>query len=120
MKLKTVTSDEVKLLAPENYVVPKTIPDCCGAGSGLGEKLVPEKILGLRISAACHIHDFSWSVATENDFDLTNTLFLVNLIRIIRVKSKNKLVRILRNYRAVTYYNAVQEFGRTFFENDRT
>jgi len=113
--VKNVLVDGVYLKAPLSYVVPEKIGDCCGAGEGWGEMLVPETILGLRISAACHIHDHSWEVATEEDFDQTNEMFLHNIMAIIRAKSANGLMRWLRNYRATTYYNSVQEVGRGIF-----
>ena len=117
MITKIITIEGVALVVPASYVAPCSLvsefPDCCGAGKGLGEKAVPETMYGLRVSAACHIHDYSWEVAepTWADFHQTNSMFLRNILAIIRAKSRNGFMRGLRNYRAVTYFTAVDEVG---------
>ncbi len=49
---------------------------CCGAGEAGGwrERLVPEHILGLRVSIACYIHDWWWMmcVRTIGEFRQAN------------------------------------------------
>ena len=55
-KTKLITVEGVILVVPISYFPPydklDEFPDCCGPGQGLWEKLIPDKLLGLRISAA--------------------------------------------------------------------
>jgi len=37
-------------------------PSFCGAGSGIGDKVVPEKIGGMPCSHICHVHDEWWEM----------------------------------------------------------
>lgn len=91
----------------------------CGAGKGVGDLVVPEKILFLSISVACFIHDISWDAAgpTWSDFHQTNSMFLHNILSIIKHRSHSTILEHLRNYRAVTYYNAVDTVGARVFWN---
>lgn len=56
-------------------------PSFCGAGQGIGDKIVPEKIGGMRCSHICHVHDESWSECepTKTAFIKTNMMFGYNL-----------------------------------------
>ncbi len=123
MKTKHICLQGVALEVPEGYDPPTSVltefPNCCGAGKGFGEKVIPETIWGLCISAACHIHDYSWEVAaaTETDFKQSNSMFLRNIKNIIITKSANGFTRALRNIRAMTYYVAVEEVGIYGFWN---
>jgi len=82
----------------------------CGPGK-FGDYLVPDTMYGLSVKAACQIHDWDYrpgSEITKTDADMR---FLVNMIRIIKYKTRFKVVRIFRYLRAVKYYAAVDEFG---------
>lgn len=83
-------------------------PSYCGAGEGIGNLIIPDRIWFLPVSVACHIHDVSWELAepTEQDRKSADTVFLANMLRVIEAES-NWFMRILRNQRAMTYYNAV-------------
>jgi hypothetical protein len=96
---------------------PIDYPDCCGAGQGIGEKIVPETIWGVRVSLACFIHDDMWNRGEKSwsNFHQSNSIFLKNIISIIQAYSKSQLLKRLRLYRAVTYYNAVDDLGRDIF-----
>lgn len=89
----------------------------CGAGKGIGDFIIPEKVLGLSISVSCFYHDISWdfSEPTWEAFHASNSKFLSNTNSIIRVKSNNITLEHLRYYRAVTYHNAVNTLGAYFF-----
>lgn len=50
MKMKTIEIDNVFLTVPLRYNPPAIVLDCCGAGDGLGQKIVPDTIYGLRVS----------------------------------------------------------------------
>lgn len=114
--------DGVQLLVPVQLdALPFTrledAPDACGAGRGFGEWVVPEKVLGLRISAACWIHDKDWEFAapTWDDFHAANGRLLHNMAAIIVAKSKSPLLRVLRIYRPATYFLAVSTAGAKIF-----
>lgn len=119
--------DGVKLLVPLLFTFPwndfsgKTIadyPSFCGAGEGLGDVIIPETIWGLSVSVACEIHDISWEVAeaTEADRRAADEAFLINMLSIIKARS-NWFMRILRNQRAMVYYNAVDSEKNHVFWN---
>lgn len=92
-------------------------PSFCGAGSGWGDRLVPDTIWFLRIAPCCFIHDLDWltCAATEVDFHLANVRFRHNLLELIRERSRWLVVRLLRERRALSYYQAVETAGRRFF-----
>lgn len=121
MKTKLIRIEGIVLIVPEifqpDFATINSVPNCCGAGRGLGEIAIPETFYRLRISAACRIHDFCWEVAdvTWEDFHQTNYMFLKNLLAIIRARSGNGMIRALRNYRATTYFTAVDEVGAKGF-----
>jgi len=88
----------------------------CGWGKGLGDALVPDTMYGMSVKVCCIIHDMDWRAAQAlHDIHRANERFLVNLIALINGKSKSAALRVLRRYRATTYYTAVQEVGARFF-----
>lgn len=133
----TINFDGIFLQCPEEIfkVFPKdldydTFPDdFCGAGKGLGEKIVPDYIFGLtrflpfgldisiKISPACWIHDKDWqlSAPTVQAFTESNDRFHLNIEAIIRAKAKNDWIKARAMYRPVTYMNAVSLAGRYIF-----
>lgn len=92
-------------------------PSRCGAGQGLGDLIVPEKIWGLSITPSCHIHDTMWDIAepTWADFHSSNSIFLHNILSIIQYRSSSSILEHFRNYRAMSYYNAVDTVGANIF-----
>lgn len=121
MEAGIVYLENVPLLVPIGLFLPfttiKGCPNCCGAGEGIGNILVPENTLGLRISPACFIHDYDFKFAepTWEAFHAANSRFLHNLISIVQVTSESSVLRHLRLYRCVTYYNAVDTVGNKVF-----
>ena len=111
--------DGIQLLVTQDIVdnLPVEFLPSCGAGDGTGNALVSEKIFGLSITIACYIHDKMWQEAlpTWDDFHHSNSVFLHNIMAIIKAKSHNIFVEHIRNYRAVSYYNAVDTAGIIFF-----
>lgn len=91
-------------------------PPFCGSGD-IMTLLVPDTVYGLKISPACYVHDICFEIAepTDEDFFKANMMFLQNLLSIIRSRTDWGLVRHLRNYRAMTYYDAVSRFGERIF-----
>lgn len=88
----------------------------CGPGRGVLEKLVPETAYGLRLTAACSIHDFMYYYGrTDQDKIDADDVFLNNMIRIIQAKTGSRILMLLRLRRARTYYLAVKIFGGPAF-----
>jgi len=110
----------VLLIAPDTIEWPTIYTDefgtCCGPGE-FGDKFVPDTMWGLRVSAACYVHDFMWSVCepTWSEFHYSNSVFLHNLLSIIEVNGG--FLKYLRSYRAVTYYMAVDTAFKVFWAN---
>jgi len=111
----------IKIVAPENIEFPSMFINdygsYCGAGKGFGDIMVPEKIWGLPITIACYVHDIMWEMAdgTWEAFHSSNAIFIRNILSCIRALSTSGCLKRLRNYRAVTYYNAVDKFGPNIF-----
>lgn len=125
--MKTTYSDYdgVRLIVPDDprffwpVQPPTEFPSCCGAGEGWKEKLVPDTIFGVCISPVCWIHDrmYEFSKPLLSDFYQANDVFLVNMVRLLRAKSSSSVLRYFRNNRAMTYYEAVEEFGESAFRD---
>ncbi len=94
----------------------------CGAGNGIGEKLVPD-YLGfwwwkVKVSPACWAHDMSWDYCepTWEAFHSSNSHFLDNLIQLIDSKcNSNAFIKAMLKYGCMTFYNAVNTAGRNIF-----
>lgn len=93
----------------------------CGPG-GIGDFLVPDTIYGLRVSAACRIHDWGYRFSkgnSEEDRERHDRIFKNNLIRIVRANTKSKLMLLLRMRRVKTYYYSVRFFGGPAYWSER-
>lgn len=75
--------------------------------------------LRIKLSPACFVHDNDWYYAlpTLEAFEATNERLEINIGRIIDGCAKFDMLRDLARYRAVTYQNAVDEFGPKVFWN---
>jgi len=120
-----ITLDGVPFIVRKGIEVPyKTLsefPDCCGAGQGFWEKVVPERIWFLRISPACYFHDTDMEMTepTQDGFTLMNRLFLLNTLSIIDNKSRWEWLKMLRRQTAMVYYSGVNTklaLGQIFWE----
>ena len=60
-------------------------PTFCGAGDGIGDKIVPDRIHGVQMAPACFTHDIEWAVTpnTLKAFMLANWHFLRNCLALI-------------------------------------
>ena len=106
------------LIVPQSYVDASEAEKasvCNGCGTaGWKGKLVPETMWGLRISEACQVHDWMYREGkTESDKVFADMLFLRNLLRMIN--AHGGWLKVLRRYRAMSYYNAVAEAGNAAF-----
>lgn len=110
----------VALYAPQAYwrmepCVVDGITGGCGPGK-FGDKFVPDTLWGLSVKPACRIHDFMYGLGGGvEEKNLADVTFLTNMMLIIKEKSKTGLTRWLRMWRAMTYYNAVADFGLDAF-----
>ena len=87
----------------------------CGPGKW-GDLAIPDTFWGLKVTSVCKLHDIEYEVGeTEIDKIMADIFFLVNLLAYIKAHTKFRAVRILRNYRAMSYYSAVSEFGTDAF-----
>lgn len=98
-------------------------PTYCGAGSGIGDLVVPDVIYEIPISVDCFIHDICWRYCeyTVADFNQSNLIFYENILRTFKhfvpIEVDDKY-RVNRYGRATTYYTAVQTgFGPAIFKH---
>lgn len=88
----------------------------CGPGR-FGNYGLFDSVYWLSIKAACKIHDFDYAIGkTAEDKKIADHRFLDNMLKIINTQSKSSVLRILRRYRAVSYYNLVVECGEDAFK----
>lgn len=90
---------------------------CNGCGAkGLCGYLVPDTIWGLRITEACNIHDYMYSIGkTIADKEVADRVFFNNMLRIIDANTPWNWLKRLRVRRAKIYYKAVVEIGGPAF-----
>lgn len=123
-KKKTPEIIRPKIYAPITYweLSPEEKKEICnGCGAKDGVK-VPDTFWGLNIEEACNIHDYMYSTGkTYYDKLFADAMFRLNLTVIIDAKEtfKDKLLSILRHYRAGTYYIAVAKYGNYSFWKDK-
>lgn len=93
---------------------------CNGCGSSQAKfDFVPDTIYLMPIAPACHIHDFDYHFgASIEDKNKADRRLMNNLLRLIEMKS-NVVMKRLRRRRALTYYNAVCDFGGPAFWNGK-
>ncbi len=108
--------NSIPLIKAKSLPIPNHIPSCCGPGHDWIEKIIPESILGLKISIACFIHDDDWTIAppTWQAFHAANSRLLTNLNSIIDTKSIFFL-RPIRKFIASLYFIAVNDASEHFW-----
>ena len=110
------------LCAPNSYrrALPEVVArvvNGCGPG-GWKYDLVPDTILGLRVTESCNIHDWMYNEgATETDKRLADLALRENLLATIKAAKgpANWLLRYHRRLRAYEYYAAVVVGGAAAF-----
>jgi hypothetical protein len=111
-------SSAYRELALDDIELFKIVNGCGAAGSKFD--FVPDTILGLPIKHACYVHDFDYHVGkTLEDKYAADSRFLDNLLAIIHNESI-KFLKWPRRLRAMTYYNAVCDFGYEAFNAGKT
>lgn len=83
-------------------------PTYCGAGDGLGDRIVPDSIWGARVCPACFIHDIDWAIAdgSYRAFQAANNRFKRNLVALTDAQLYSQ-VRIAAKIRCNTYWLVV-------------
>jgi hypothetical protein len=91
----------------------------CGP-SGWKNRLVPEHLLWVSITAACDIHDYMYITGrTEADREESDRVFLNNMLRIVEGESSTWLTRDLRRRLALRYYATVRDLGGPYFWQEK-
>lgn len=111
------------LIAPDSFW--KTLKeevDKCQGGCGPGKKgdyLVPDKIFGISITEACRIHDWEYYIGeTKEDKRNADFNFLLNMLDINYKRSKNRILRMIRDHIIFNYFLSVYYCGdHSFFKN---
>jgi len=93
-------------------------PSFCGAGDGIGDKIVPERIGGMRCSHICHGHDDWWERCspTWKAFAASNASFLYNLLIYLVGGPGGVWIRIKRVSIGCFYAAAVATVGWKIFK----
>jgi len=113
----------IKYLIPDGFeFLDKNIieyPSFCGAGKGIGDKIVPEFISNMRCSHICHVHDESWDMARAKyiDFMLGNLVFAYNLFVYLSSVRGGFFRRKLKALCGIAYVTAVSTIGWRIFKN---
>lgn len=95
----------------------KDFPSFCGAGGGLGDWLVPEKMYGAIVSPACFVHDIMWSTSYDSymHFQRANNIFYWNLRACVNAQLPGLKCQ-LAHMRCLAYYLAVSTVGIIHFD----
>jgi len=93
-------------------------PSFCGAGSGIGDKVVPEKIGGMPCSHICHVHDEWWEMCdpTWLAFLRGNMAFGYNLAVYLGTGKGSKWDKAWRLIKGSVYVGAVSTVGWKIFK----
>lgn len=92
----------------------------CGPGGGIGDWLVPDSMWFLCVWICCAIHDWMYrdkGACTVRDKEISDETLLINLTEWIDARSW-PVIREIRMYRAMSYYNAVNDGGDGSFWSD--
>lgn len=120
MKSLANQKTSAKLYAPDDYIkaskkVRARAVNGCGTAGWKGA-IIPETFYGLKITAACNIHDWMYLKGqTAADKEEADRVFLNNLLRIIDAETRWGWLKWLRRRRALKYYHAVRIAGGPAF-----
>lgn len=92
----------------------------CGPGKGIGDLLVPDTMYFLCVWICCAIHDWMYrdkDACSRRDKEVADETLLINLTEWISANSW-PVMKQLRMYRAMSYYNAVNDGGDGSFWSD--
>ena len=83
----------------------------CGPGKGLLSKVIPDRIIGLDLSKACHVHDIDYNNKRVSRFT-ADMRFLENMLK--EVKTNNEIKRAAQVMIIYFYTFIVRIFGWGF------
>ncbi len=114
MKVHYQTPDEFEFVINSIY----RYPSFCGAGSGIGDLIVPEYIGGMKCSHICHIHDEWWEACdpTWIAFLRGNMAFGYNLAVYLATGRGGFIDRAWRLFKGALYVGAVSTVGWKIFK----
>ena len=95
-------------------------PSFCGAGDGLGDRIVPDTINGNRVACCCFEHDISWILAdaTFAAFMKSNLRLYLNLRAVVIANDRPGWWRhMVGERKCFAYFLAVCTFGRKCFKS---
>lgn len=101
----------------------------CGPGGGLGDLLVPDRILGLNVKPACQIHDYyyrHWPDSSEDARYMADRVFKFNMLRILADNYHGRPIWpyvsalfFARRKFIDSYYITVRKYGGPAWHDDR-
>lgn len=117
MRWEWVDFKGYRLRAPEGFLESNFLDNGCGPGE-LGDRLVPDSILGLSVQPACAIHDYCYYVGTtETEKDNADIELFANGFRIVK-QASNRFMMFLRTFLLAVYFLAVVYGGNEAFEGE--
>jgi len=125
MKTKRLEFHKVNYLVPADFIFVDTFifryPSACGADEGIGDKVVPEKIGGMKISHICAVHDYCWEVCepTLSGFAKSNAMFGHNLAIYLSTGDGGFFAKMRRVVKSTVYVVAVSTVGYMVFKRFR-
>lgn len=90
--------------------------DYVGAEGDWKSKFIPRTIWGIDINMAAYVHDYWYSKGGDNHARfVADALFLVDMMRLIEMSNSWRITRFLARQRAMKYFSAVRENGKSAF-----
>jgi hypothetical protein len=117
--MNKVGTPAAQLYAPAGYwnLTPEEHRFMCdGCGRGILSIVIPDVVFGLRITAACDIHDYMYLVGdTYEDKQAADRVFLNNMLRLVEARTDWDWLKKLRAATCYLYYLAVDKLGGPSF-----
>lgn len=117
MKTRTEVLDGVEFIVPDEpwfffpFQTMMEYHDVCGAGQSgsFGERIIPEYIMGVKVSIACWIHDLWQSNCPKTlaEFRESNSGMLTNMLAINKVRGGGFFERMARAALMYCWYLAI-------------
>jgi hypothetical protein len=107
-------------LWPRNFPLDQW-PSFCGAGDGLGDRLIPDHINNVRVACCCFVHDIDWCMSDNSfsGFMRSNLRLWLNLRNVVIANDKPGWFRhVLAERKCFAYFAAVSIFGHKIFTLD--
>lgn len=96
---------------------PEYIISLFGRQIDIGAWAVPDRMWGQDMSPAFYIHDYMYDIGIPKL--IADTILLLNLLTLIHNSRSPRWLKVLRSYRAMTYYLAVYYGGNSAYLNGK-